>query len=92
MQKNKCIVFKIEIENPVVDGNQKVNTAELDETLISKFPAEKQAKIKELYKENPELINKFLKETIIDVNGNMELDKNGNLGIGQFCTNSFFIK
>ena len=25
------------------------------------------------------------------VNVNMELDKNVNLGIGQFCTNSFFI-
>ena len=24
-------------------------------------------------------------------NGNMELDKNGNLEIGQFCTNSFFV-
>lgn len=28
---------------------------------------------------------------LINVNGNMELDKNGNLEIGQFCTNSFFI-
>ena len=26
------------------------------------------------------------------VNVNIELDKNVNLGIGQFCTNSFFIR
>ena len=28
----------------------------------------------------------------INVNVNMELDKNVNVGIGQFCTNSFFIR
>ena len=26
------------------------------------------------------------------VNVNMELDKNVNVGIGQFCTNSFFVR
>ena len=31
-------------------------------------------------------------DKIENVNVNMELDKNVNVGIGQFCTNSFFVR
>ena len=36
-------------------------------------------------------INEIL-ESEAGVNVNMELDKNVNVGIGQFCTNSFFVR
>ena len=35
------------------------------------------------------IFKRFYISILNSVNGNIELDKNVNLGIGQFCTNSF---